>query len=70
MVSTMSETFSPDYLSRADLLALGLDPDEADAVLRLSPLTGHGGEPCVEAARLDDLLALLDSDSPADGGPA
>jgi hypothetical protein len=48
-----------DYLTRDDLLGLGIDPDEADAVLALSDLTGHDGEPCVEAARLDDLLGLV-----------
>ena len=29
-----------DYLARDELLALGLDPDEADAVLALADLTG------------------------------
>jgi hypothetical protein len=48
-----------DYLTRADLLARGLDPDEADAVLAMSGLTGHGGRPCVAADHLDDLLGLV-----------
>jgi hypothetical protein len=47
-----------DYLGRDDLLALDLTDEEADAVLSLSGITGHGGEPCVEAARLDELLEL------------
>jgi hypothetical protein len=48
-----------DYLTRDELLLLGLDPNEADAVLELSGLTGHDGEPCVAADQLDDLLGLI-----------
>jgi hypothetical protein len=51
-----------DYLTRDDLLLAGLSEDEADAVLRLSPLTGHGGQPVLEADRLEDLLAQLDDE--------
>jgi hypothetical protein len=46
----------PDYLGRDDLLALGIDPDEADTILRHSPLTGHDGQPVVEADRVAELL--------------
>jgi hypothetical protein len=48
-----------DYLDRDALILAGLSPEEADAVLALSGLTGHSGEPCVEAERLDDLLGLI-----------
>jgi hypothetical protein len=63
VISTTSRTIEgravDDYLTRDDLLALGLDPREADAVLALSDLTGHGGEPSVAADQLDDLLGLI-----------
>jgi hypothetical protein len=48
-----------DYLGRDDLLALGLDEADVDLLLAETPLTGHGGEPVVEAGRLHDLLGLL-----------
>jgi hypothetical protein len=63
-----------DYLTRDDLLAMGLDPEEADAVLAASPITGIGGEPVVEAAMLSDLLGLVadadDDDCKLEGPPA
>jgi hypothetical protein len=40
-------------------LALGINDAEADAVLTLSDLTGHGGEPVVESEGLADLLAKV-----------
>jgi hypothetical protein len=50
-----------DHLSRDDLLVLGIDAEEADAVLALSRLTGHDGRSGV-TARLDDLLAPVRDD--------
>jgi hypothetical protein len=32
----------PDYLTRDDLLALDIEPDEADAVLELAATTARG----------------------------
>jgi hypothetical protein len=48
-----------DYLGRDDVLALDRTSEEADVVLALSAITGHGGEPVVEADRLADLLAQV-----------
>ena len=48
-----------DYLNHDDLLALDLAAEQADALLTLSAITGHSGEPAVEADRLADLLALV-----------
>jgi hypothetical protein len=50
---------TPDYLSRADLLALDIEPDEADAVLARSGTTGDRGQAIVAADQLPDLLALI-----------
>ena len=49
-----------DYLDRAALLALAIDPAIVDRLLRDTPLSGHDGRPVIEAERLDDLLGLLD----------
>jgi hypothetical protein len=46
-----------DYLGLDDLLAVGLCPEEANAILRWSDVSGHGGQPVIEAERLHDLLA-------------
>jgi hypothetical protein len=48
-----------DFLDRDRLLSLGLDSTTVDRLLRDSPLTGDGGRPVAEAARLPDLLGLL-----------
>jgi hypothetical protein len=48
-----------DYLDRNALTALGISDVDADSLLRDSPLTGHGGQPVVEAERLPELLAML-----------
>jgi hypothetical protein len=51
-----------DYLTRSDLEALDLPPAVVRQLLRDTQLTGHRGEPVVEAARLADLLAMLTRD--------
>jgi hypothetical protein len=56
-----------DYLTRDDLLLLGLSEDEADAVLSRSPLTGHDGRRVVEADRVDDLLGLVAREEDEEG---
>jgi hypothetical protein len=53
---------TPDYLDRDALRALSLAGPLVDRLLRDTPLSGHDGRPVVEAERLPDLLALLDSD--------
>jgi hypothetical protein len=51
-----------DYLDREQLLALDLDLDTVDRLLAASSLSGYDGRPVVEAERLADLLAQLDSE--------
>jgi hypothetical protein len=59
-------TVSADYWDRDDLLELGFDEDEVESVLSGTALTGHGGQPVVEAELLPELLAML----PRAGGDA
>jgi hypothetical protein len=51
-----------DYLTRDDLEALGVPAPVIRQLLAETQLAGHGGGPAVEAARLADVLALLDRD--------
>lgn len=44
-----------DWLDRDQLLAQGLDPDEADAVLSAEGATGNDGRKVVSAERLGEL---------------
>jgi hypothetical protein len=46
-----------DYYAEADLHALGLPERAVARLLRETHLSGHGGEPLVEAAALRDLIA-------------
>jgi hypothetical protein len=55
-----------DYLGRADLEALGRDQRVIERLLHDTALTGHAGEPVVEAERLVDLLGLLEREDQAD----
>jgi hypothetical protein len=55
---------SDDYFDRDALLALDIDPEAVERLLRETPHTGHGGRPVIEAGRLNDLLALLDQGRP------
>jgi hypothetical protein len=48
-----------DYLDRNALMALGISDVVADRLMLGSPLTGHDGQPVVEAERLPELLAVL-----------
>jgi hypothetical protein len=48
-----------DYIDRDGLLSLGLDEEEADALLAASPLTGNEGRRVIEAERLPELLEAL-----------
>jgi hypothetical protein len=49
-----------DWLAFADLVSEGLDEDTARRLLaRFGSTTGHNREPCVEAERLGEYLALL-----------
>jgi hypothetical protein len=50
---------SSDWLTLMDLLDLGLSEVEAAAVLARTSVTGHGGQPIVNAEELEDLLGLL-----------
>jgi hypothetical protein len=53
-----------EVLTYAELVScFGLSPEEADAVLIRSGLSGRNGERVVEAARLDEYLGLLDLES-------
>jgi hypothetical protein len=51
---------SPEYLGREDLVALGIELELVDCLLRATPLSGDDGRPVVEADRLRDLLAMLE----------
>jgi hypothetical protein len=48
-----------DYLDYQQLLDLDIDPDEADALLAASGLTGNDGRRVIEADRLPKLLQEL-----------
>jgi hypothetical protein len=48
-----------DYLDRDQLLALDVPEADVDRLLLDTALTGHGGQPVVEAERLPELLESL-----------
>ena len=48
-----------DYLDRDQLLELGLDPADVDALLASSQLSGNDGRKVIEADRLEEYLQHL-----------
>jgi hypothetical protein len=50
-----------DYLDREALLAL--DETIVDRLLTASALTGHGGQPCIDATVLEQLMEMRERDS-------
>jgi hypothetical protein len=46
----------PELLSRADLLAMGFEPDPVAELLRHADHNGEGGEPLLDEDRLELLL--------------
>jgi hypothetical protein len=50
---------SPDIVSWAEILALGLDADTLQELRRAADHVGLGGEQCLDRSRLADLLGWM-----------
>jgi hypothetical protein len=50
----------PDYLRRDDLRLLDLRESEISRMLASSPITGHDGQPVIEAERVREWLVLFE----------